>query len=175
MAEIKAIVYESNTGNTRRYAEMLSEILSIPAFSTMDNSVLFGKRDEVIFLGWICAGKVNGLRLANVKYNPIIIAGVGMMPPSEEYALDIKRQNNIDEPFFYLQGGVQREKQKGFYKVMFKALTHPLLHKWEKDKTQLKENEIQLVDIIKNGESFVNEKNLSAIISKYKELSTDAK
>lgn len=173
MAEIKAIVYESNTGNTRRYAEMLSDILQIPVFSTIDNSALFGKRDEVIFLGWICAGKINGLRLAKVKYNPVIIVGVGMMPPKNEYVLDIKMQNNIDESFFYLQAGVNPQRLKGFYKLMFKALTRSLLRKAEGGYSQLSESDKSLVDIIKNGESFVSKENLSEIVKKYKELTSN--
>ncbi len=61
MAEIKAIVYESNTGFTKGYAELLSSIINVPAIPVIDNSMIFDKREAVIFLGWVCAGKINGL------------------------------------------------------------------------------------------------------------------
>lgn len=172
MAEIKAIVYESKTGFTKQYAELLSAATGLPAISTIENT-LFGKRDAVIFMGWICAGKINGLRLAKVKYNPLITVAVGMTSPSDKYAFDIAMQNNIDGLFFYLQGGIHRERLKGFYKLMFNAYTRPLRRKSEKGKSHLSEEEIQLVDLIKNGNSFVKKENLTPIINKYEELKND--
>ena len=43
MAEIKAIVYESNTGFTKGYAELLSSIINVPAIPVIDNSMIFDK------------------------------------------------------------------------------------------------------------------------------------
>ena len=171
MAEIKAIVYESNTGFTKEYAELLSGIIKVPAIPTIDNSMIFGEREPVIFLGWICAGKINGLRLAVLKYNPIIIAGVGMTPMSDVYAFALAQQNNIDVPFYYLQGGIHRERLKGFYKMMFKLVANPILRKADKDKSQLTENDLQMVNLIKNGGSFVKPENLDEIVKKYEEIS----
>ncbi len=171
MAEIKAIVYESNTGFTKEYAELLSKMINLPAISTTDNSLIFGTRDRVIFLGWICAGKISGLRLAKVRFNPAIIVGVGMTPASDKHAFDIAMQNNIDKPFYYLQGGMHREKLKGFYKIMFNLLTRPILRKAEKGSSKLTDEEKQMANLIKNGESFVKPENLNEIVAKYKEIS----
>lgn len=170
MAEIKAIVYESKTGFTKQYAELLSGILHIPAIPTIDNSMIFGERDAVIFMGWVCAGKINGIRMAKLKYNPMIIVGVGMTPMSDKYAFYLAQQNNIDVPFYYLQGGLQREKLKGFYKIMFSMVARPILRKAEKGKSQLTEHESRMVCLIKNGGSFVDAKNLTEIINKYEEI-----
>ena len=122
MAGIKAIVYESNTGFTREYAELLSSIINVPAIPVIDNSMIFNEREPVIFLGWVCAGKINGIRMARLKFNPVIIAGVGMTPQSDKYAFALAQQNNIDVPFYYLQGGIHRERLKGFYKMMFRLV-----------------------------------------------------
>ena len=172
MAEIKAIVYESNTGFTKEYAELLSKEIGIPAIPVIDNSVIFSEREPVIFLGWICAGKINGIRMARVKYNPVIIAGVGMTPQSDKYAFALAQQNNIDVPFYYLQGGMHREKLKGFYKMMFKMVASPILRKAEKGKSQLTEHEQQMVALIKNGGSFVKRENLNDLIAKYREINS---
>ena len=179
MAEIKAIVYESNTGFTKKYAELLSEELEklspdkkkIPAIPVTDNSMIFGEREPVIFLGWICAGKINGIRMARLKYNPVIIAGVGMTLPSELYAYRLAQQNNIDVPFFYLQGGIHPKELKGFYKLMFNLGVRPLLRKAEKGRSQLSEGKKRLVDLIKNGGEFVDSKNLDDIVAMYKKIS----
>ena len=172
MAEIKAIVYESNTGYTKEYAELLSDIIRIPAIPTIDNSMFHGEREPVIFLGWICAGKINGIRMARLKYNPVIIASVGMTPQSEKYAFALAQQNNIDVPFYYLQGGMHREKLKGFYKIMFNMVARPILRKAEKGKSQLSEQEQNMVDLIKNGGSFVCRENLEELIKKYEEINS---
>jgi hypothetical protein len=172
MAEIKAIVYESNTGFTKEYAELLSKTIGIPAIPTIDNSILFGDREAVIFLGWVCAGKINGIRMARLKFNPVIIAGVGMTPQSDKYAFALAQQNNIDVPFYYLQGGLHREKLKGFYKMMFKMVANPILRKAEKGKSQLTEHEKQMVSLIKNGGSFVSRENLEELIKKYEEVNS---
>jgi len=169
MAEIKAIVYESNTGFTKDYAELLSSIINVPAIPVIDNSMIFDKREAVIFLGWVCAGKINGLRMARLKYNPMIIAAVGMTPMSDKYAFTLAQQNNIDVPFYYLQGGLHRERLKGFYKLMFRMVSRPILRKAEKGKSQLSENEQQMVSLIKNGGSFVSRENLEELIKKYEE------
>lgn len=170
MAEIKAIVYESNTGFTKEYAELLSEIIGIPAIPTIDNSMFHGEREPVIFLGWICAGKINGIRMARLKFNPVIIAGVGMTQQSDKYAFALAQQNNIDVPFYYLQGGLHREKHKGFYKMMFKMVANPILRKAKKGKTQLSEQEQYMLDLIKNGGTFVCRENLEELIAKYREI-----
>ncbi len=170
MAEIKAIVYESNTGFTKEYAELLSEIIGIPAIPTIDNSMFHGEREPVIFLGWVCAGKINGIRMARLKYNPVIIAGVGMTQQSDKYAFTLAQQNNIDVPFYYLQGGLHREKLKGFYKMMFKMVANPILRKAKKGKTQLSEQEQYMLDLIKNGGTFVKRENLEELIAKYREI-----
>ena len=172
MAEIKAIVYESNTGFTKGYAELLSSIINVPAIPVIDNSMIFDKREAVIFLGWVCAGKINGLRMAMLKYNPMIIAGVGMTPMSDRYAFTLAQQNSIDVPFYYLQGGLHREKLKGFYKMMFKLVARPILRKVEKGKSQLSEHEQQMVSLIKNGGSFVCRENLEDLIKKYEEVNS---
>lgn len=172
MAEIKAIVYESNTGFTKEYAELLSEIIGIPAIPTIDNSMFHGEREPVIFLGWVCAGKINGIRMARLKFNPIIIAGVGMTPQSDKYAFALAQQNNIDVPFYYLQGGMHRERLKGFYKIMFNMVARPILRKAEKGKSQLTEQEQYMVDLIKNGGSFVCRENLKELIKKYEEINS---
>jgi hypothetical protein len=172
MAEIKAIVYESNTGFTKEYAELLSGIINVPTIPVIDNSMIFDDREAVIFLGWVCAGKINGLRMARLKYNPMLIAAVGMTPMNDKYAFVLAQQNNIDVPFYYLQGGLHRERLKGFYKIMFNMVANPILRKAKKGKAQLSEQEQYMLDLIKNGGSFVSRENLEELIKKYEEINS---
>ena len=58
---IKSIVYKSNTGHTKQYAEMLSEVLNVPAYDLKEAKSNLKKNDEIVFLGWVCATKIQGL------------------------------------------------------------------------------------------------------------------
>lgn len=66
---IKAIVYKSNTGHTEQYAHLLSDKLNIPCYSLREANRKLKKDDGIIYLGWLFAGKVKGLKKAskNIK------------------------------------------------------------------------------------------------------------
>ena len=59
---ISAIIYSSTTGSCKQYAEKLSAALHIPAFDA--KKVYTPKGREVIYVGWLFAGKVVGLEKA---------------------------------------------------------------------------------------------------------------
>lgn len=61
---MKAIIYTSNTGFTRKYAQMLSEKLSLPAYNAGlgEDKKSLSKSDDVIYMGWISANKIEGLK-----------------------------------------------------------------------------------------------------------------
>lgn len=53
------IVYESKTGFTERYAEMLSAKTGLKAFRVKELAKV-NREEEVVFLGWMKAGKIQG-------------------------------------------------------------------------------------------------------------------
>jgi len=61
------IVYESKTGFTKKYADMLAGKTKLKAYRVKElpESV---KDEEIIFLGWLKAGKIQGLGKVR-KYN----------------------------------------------------------------------------------------------------------
>ena len=65
------IVYESKTGFTRRYAEMLAAQTGMKLFSLKERPK-FDPDEEMIYLGWMKVGKVQGLD----KVNKLKIAAV---------------------------------------------------------------------------------------------------
>jgi hypothetical protein len=54
------IVYESKTGFTKRYADMLSLKTGLKAFRVKELKGI-DRDEEVIFLGWMKVGKIQGL------------------------------------------------------------------------------------------------------------------
>ena len=78
-----AIVYSSNTGKTERYAHMLSDELSIPAYSISQAKKSLEKGTNIIYMGWLMAATVKDLPKANKRYNVSAVCGVGLCPTGE--------------------------------------------------------------------------------------------
>lgn len=73
---ISAIIYSSTTGSCKKYAEKMSAALHVPAFDA--KKVYTPKGSEVIYVGWLFAGKVVGLEKAVKEYNVVAVVQVGM-------------------------------------------------------------------------------------------------
>ena len=86
---IKAIVYKSNSGFTKEYALMLSKKLALPVYDIKEANKSLSKNDEIIYMGWIMAGNVQGLNKAK-KYAIKAIVAVGM-------TYDDKQEKEIQE------------------------------------------------------------------------------
>ena len=73
-----AIVYTSNTGSTKRYAELLSQMTGLPAFALGDAKDKLSANAGIIYLGWIMASGVKGYSAAAKRYKIHAVCGVGM-------------------------------------------------------------------------------------------------
>ena len=103
---MKAVIYESNAGSARRYAEMLASKLGVPAYSYKEAVKAIPRDEEAIFIGWIFANKIQGLPRAQKRWNLICAGAVGMNPPGEIYNKILHENNPTDIPIFYLRGAL---------------------------------------------------------------------
>jgi hypothetical protein len=103
---VSAIYYSSQTGHTRQYARLLAEALSLPWYD-MARRVPAPKSREVIYMGWLFAGKVKGYEKAAKENRVKAVCATGMSPPSDKLTESIRAANKIpaDVPVFYMQGG----------------------------------------------------------------------
>lgn len=62
---MKAIVYTSNTGSAASYAKMLSQKIAIPVYSMEEAIKKVESGSEILYLGWIMAGKIKGYEKAS--------------------------------------------------------------------------------------------------------------
>lgn len=101
---ISAIIYSSTTGSCKRYAERLSAALHLPMFDVKKSYA--PKHHEVIYVGWLFAGKVVGLAKAVKDYNVVAVVQVGMSLSGEESGDDCRKKNGLSEDVevFSLQG-----------------------------------------------------------------------
>lgn len=98
------IVYESKTGFTKRYAEMLSAKTNLKVFQIKELSKV-DKDEDIVFLGWMKVGRIQGLNKLR-KYNVKAICGSGTGRTAEPNIETIIARNKLEEiPFFYLRGG----------------------------------------------------------------------
>lgn len=133
----KVIVYGSEYGTTKRYADELSNKTGIKAFAYTDTHNLT-TYDKILYLGGLYAGGVLGLA-KTMKQFPInssqtfIIVTVGLADPNIQSNTDsIKRAIANQIPIeiynkakiFHLRGGVDYQKLHFKHKVMMKLLYH---------------------------------------------------
>ena len=73
---MEAVVYTSNTGSTEHYAKLLGHELSVSVYSTEEAGNKLPAGTEIIYLGWIMAGKIQGYGLARKKYKICAVCAV---------------------------------------------------------------------------------------------------
>ena len=110
---LTAIIYESNTGYTAKYATLLSEKTGLPCIPAKEAKEYKGK--EVVFLGWLMAGSIRGIKPALKKFRVAAVGAVGMATYDAGYEQQLKARNCKDTPLFYLQGGFDMDRLKGIY------------------------------------------------------------
>lgn len=153
------IVYESKTGFTKRYADMLGAKTNFKVYSVKEFSKV-GQNEEILFLGWMKVGKIQGLnKLRNYSIKAVCGSGTGRTAePSTE---EVISRNKIEGlPFFYLRGGCFPMKDlKGLDKIMMSMFVKML--KSSKDKDEKTE---EAVVIIEKGFNGVKEENLEPVL-----------
>lgn len=161
MRDISAIVYTSNTGFTRRYAQMLSRASAIPAYDLENPRSLPENGVKILYLGWLCAGGIKGLSKARRRWQVEAVCAVGMAPDNDLKTL--AEHNRVGCPLFCVQGGYAPEKLKGMNKLVMAFVTK-LIAFAQKKEVKSPEDAAQLRQF-QTGCDFVDEKNLAPVLS----------
>ena len=124
--KVSAIVYTSNTGFTAQYATLLSHQTGLPLHQLKECTLPQGT--QVLYLGWLCAGKVQGLKKAAARFRVEAVCAVGMAPECDPAKLVGDNHCN-GLPLFYLRGGYTPARVRGKYKMMMACSTGaPIRH-----------------------------------------------
>ena len=140
-----AIVYFSQTGFTKQYAEWLAEAVQGDCIAFAEAGKKdFSVYDAVVFGSWCHAGMVRKLswfkeRLPQWTNKKKVVFAVGAMPPESPEIQEALRKNFTDEEWaqisvFYCPGGLRYENMKMGSKVMMKMFSKMMAGK--KDKTE---------------------------------------
>ena len=154
------IVYESKTGFTKRYAEMLSAKTGLRVLGVKEAQKV-NQNEEILFLGWMKAGKIQGLNKLR-KYNVTAVCASGTARTAEPSTEEVMARNKVNgRQFFYLRGGCFPIKDlKGMDKFLMTMFLKMLKGRKEKDE-ELEES----ISIIENGFDGVKEENLEPVIA----------
>jgi hypothetical protein len=164
---MKAIVYISGAGHTRRYAKLLEKITGLPAFSYQEALEKVPASSEILYMGWIMAGKIKGFSKARSRYRVKAVCAVGMGAPDDSQVPDLIKRNHTDSlKLFYLQGGYDIGLLRGLNRFMMKNMSRLISTSIEKKETKT-DADAETLEMIKNGKDFVSEANLEPIVAWY--------
>ena len=153
-----AIIYVSQTGFTKQYAEWIAEEVGgeCIAFADAEKRDLSGY-DAVVFGGWCMGGTITKLdwfkrKIALWTDKKKVVFAVGASPADSPLIQEAFRNNFTDAEreqvsTFYCQGGLRYEKMKLGSKIMMKLFAKMMAGK--KDKT---EEEKEMAEMI--GKSY---------------------
>lgn len=155
------IIYQTNTGSSKQYAELLSEKLGLPLFP-LSKSDEADKDEEIIFIGWVMAGDIQGLSQARQKFSRIICVCPVGLSGGEKSIAEIKSKCSVTEPLFFLPGNFHIDRLTGMYKMMMTMMVKML-------KGKLKEKPVadsdKLMTAMETGVDQVSEEKLDEVIA----------
>ena len=127
------IIYGSQYGTTKRYAEKFAEMMDFPVIS-YENIKSLTEYDRVIYFGGLYAGGVKGLKSTVKKLSPntkLVIVTVGLADVCDEENI-VNIRNSIAKQVpehllkmssvFHLRGGIDYQKLGFKHKTMMTLL-----------------------------------------------------
>ena len=164
---MNAIIYNTNTGSTERYAKLLAQKTGLPMYSLAEAKKRVFAGAEVIYLGWIMAGSVKGYAEAAKRYQVRAVCGVGMGQTGTQTDNTRKKSAiSADIPLFTLQGNFDVKKLHGIYRPMMEIMVKTA-GKALAEKSDRTTEEDDMLDMMLHGGKRVKAENLSAVLDWY--------
>ena len=160
---MKAIVYTSKYGHTAEYAEILGKLTGLPVYSLKDAEKDLENSTSIIYLGWLMASRVQGLKKAAKKFKLSAVCAVGLCDTGTLLS-EVQIANGLPEdfPLFTMKGGMDKAKLRGFNKLMINMLTKGLASQKERSET-----DERMLYLLTHSENRVSEKNTAAFTEWY--------
>ena len=148
------VIYNSQTGFTKRYAEWIAEAAGADCFEFPSAKKKdLAAYEAIIFGGWACAGSISKIswfkgnidKWADKKLIAFCVGASPIDNPEVEQSL----KQNFKEPelkkvnIFYCPGGLNYEKMPASSRLMMKMFIKML--KAKKDKTEAEQEMIKMI------------------------------
>lgn len=158
------IVYRSNTGFTKEYAEMLGKAEKMKVCPLAEAQGKVGPGESVFFMGPLMAGHISGIDQAMKKFAVKGVCGVGMSPASQRTMDSMARANYVaGAPLFYLQGGWAPEKVGWVKRRMVGVATKSIREGLQSKGSRRSPEEDQQLNFLIHGGSYVAYENLKPV------------
>ena len=170
------IVYGSNYGTTKQYANELSRRTNMKVISFKKVNQQINDYDNIIYLGALYAGGVLGMsktlkKLNNISNKKIIIVTVGLSDPTDEVNKNNIRNNIKNQipkevlekaKIFHLRGGIDYSKLNFAHKTMMKLLYNAVKNL---PKEKLTAEDRAMIETYNKNVNFIDFSSLDEIIS----------
>lgn len=157
------IVYNSKTGHTRQYAEMLAKAEKLKVYSLQEAQTELPEKEPVVYMGWLMAGHISGIDQAVRHWDVRCAVGVGMSPDGKDNLATMAKANFIrNAPLFYLPGGWAPKKVGWFQRRAVGMVTRRIRKQLQAKKNRTGQEEAYLSMLVRGG-SFVEYQNLKPI------------
>ena len=164
MRSYMTIVYQSNTGFTEEYAKMLAKAEKMKCFELQQAQEQLTKETEIIYMGPLMAGRIEGLDKAQKKFTLKAACGVGMSPHNAQTLATLSKANYVvNAPIFYLQGGWAPKKVSWLQRRMVNMVTRTIRKQLQEKGSKRTKEEQRYLDMLLKGGSFVAYKNLDTL------------
>lgn len=148
------VIYNSQTGFTKRYAEWISEATGADCLELSEaKRISMDTYEAIIFGGWACAGSISKInwfkgnvdKWTDKKLIAFCVGGSPIDSPEIEQFLkqNFKESNLKKVDVFYCPGGFNYEKMSTPSKLMMKMFIKML--KSKKDKTESEQEMIKMI------------------------------
>ena len=160
---MKAIVYTSKNGHTAEYAEILGRQTGLTVYSLKDAEKQIENGTPIIYLGWLMASRVMGLNKAKKKFKVSAVCGIGLCDTGS-LLTEVRKVNTLPEdfPLFTMQGGMDKDKLKGFDKLLINMLEKSLAS--QKERTDADE---RMLYLLTHNANYVSENNTADFMKWY--------
>ena len=150
------IVYFSRYGHSQRYAEKLASDLNLEAYD-LKTAVKRHRGERAVFVSWVCASALSKYKTASENFDIAAIGAVSLMA-SKEQETAMRKKDDIDSHIriFDLKGGLDANKLKGKDKLMIKLFAKIIEKGLEKKETPHDED-LKILEVLKNGADFYDE------------------
>lgn len=165
------VIYKSQTGFTKKYAEWIAEELAADIFHVSEANIdMLQNYDTIIYGGGLYASGINGVKFitensSSLKGKKVIVFATGASVGRSEEIEGVKNKNfTADQQeyikFFYLRGGFNYNKLSSLNKILMTIL------KWKlKMKKDLTADERGMLAAYDHPMDFVKKKNIQELVA----------
>lgn len=161
---MRAIVYNSNTGFSERYAKMLSKATGVRAYSVEEAKKELPKDAPIVYVCWVMGNLLVGASKISRRFYIRAVAAVGLnQGPHAEGA--IRAQSGLPDsiPLFLLPGGLKLEKLNVFHRLLLKMVESETVKQIQKS-VRPTDDSLEFLEQLRNGCDLVDEAHLEDLI-----------